>query len=503
MLTMRSGGDKCCYRLCVAATSSNHRLWSRDRDPIEYVYASVTFLIPAIVSLVSRMGSVDLSYHVRAGNMILHSGTIPITDSFTFTVAGAAWPNHQWGAQLLLALLHRAGSWATLAALRALLAGLSFALVYLACRASGVSSRTASLLTFGGYVLALPALALRPQLFAVPLVALTLWALASRSERPARLWIIPVVAVACANVHGSFVLLVVLVGFAWLDDVLRGQPGSRRLLIVGALTAAGTLVNPFGVSVWTYAYQLSRNSVVRHNVTEWAPVNITKGIGPYLAVSALAVLAAFIWRRRFVSLAPVLQLLFFFTLAMVTQRAVLWWAIVAPVTVAALWGRSVGAQAPATIGRFKQEPVAPAIVVIGALVAIVIGMLPWWTGSSFERRLELAPSGITRAIQADLAPGSRLLAYQAWGSWLEYAVPADPVFVDTRIDIIPLHIWKDYGKVAFGRPGWRDVLEHWHVDAIVADKKTWTSLPELRNDPAWRVAFEDKEGVLFVRASLR
>ena len=35
-------------------------------------------------------------------------------------------------------------------------------------------------------------------------------------------------------------------------------------------------------------------------------------------------------------------------------------------------------------------------------------------------------------------------------------------------------------EVAFARPGWPDVLERWHVDAIVADTKTWTSVAELR-----------------------
>ena len=484
----------------MAAEHHHHRFARADRDPIEFVYASVTFLVPAITSLVSRMGSVDLTYHVRAGNMILHSGSIPTTDSFTFTVAGAAWPNHQWGAQVILALFHRAGSWATLAALRSALNGLSFAVLYLACRASGVRCRTASLLTIGGFVLALPALALRPQLFAVPLIALTLWALAGRHDKPNRLWAIPPIAIACASLHGSFVLVVVLVGFAWLDDVTRRLPGSRRVLLVGLLAAAGTLVNPFGVSIWTYAYQLSRNSVVRNNVTEWAPVTITKGIGPYLLVSALAVVAAFVWRRRYVSAIPVLQVASFFILAMVTQRATLWWAIVAPVTVAALWGRGTRAQARATVKPAKQEPIAPAVVVIGSLVTILVVMLPWWTGSSFQRRLDLAPAGLTAAIQTDLAPGSRLLAYQPWGSWFEYAIPADPVFVDTRIDIIPLNIWKDYAKVTNARPGWRDVLERWHVDAIVADTKTWTSVAELRKDPAWRVAYEDKDGVLFVRA---
>ena len=57
-----------------------------------------TFLIPAIVSLLSKMGSIDLAYHLRAGEDVLH-GNIPRVDTYTFTIPGTPWLDQQWLAQ--------------------------------------------------------------------------------------------------------------------------------------------------------------------------------------------------------------------------------------------------------------------------------------------------------------------------------------------------------------------------------------------------------------------
>src|SRR5207253_5954889 len=51
-----------------------------------------------------------------------------------------------------------------------------------------------------------PTLAMRPQLVALPLFAVAMWALASRETAPRRLYLIPVLAAICANVHGSFTI---------------------------------------------------------------------------------------------------------------------------------------------------------------------------------------------------------------------------------------------------------------------------------------------------------
>jgi hypothetical protein len=73
------------------------------------------------------------------------------------------------------------------------------------------------------------------------------------------------------------------------------------------------------------------------------------------------------------------------------------------------------------------------------------------------------------------------------------------VFADSRIEIYPERIWKDYSQLAFAGAGWREVLERWEPDAIIADA-SWDLIPYLRDDPTWRVAHEDDDGILFVRA---
>jgi hypothetical protein len=74
-----------------------------------------------------------------------------------------------------------------------------------------------------------------------------------------------------------------------------------------------------------------------------------------------------------------------------------------------------------------------------------------------------------------------------------------PVFVDSRIELFPEDVWEDYTEVAFAGAGWEEALGRWKPDAIVADAG-WDLLPRLRGAPGWRVAYEDEDGTLLVRA---
>jgi hypothetical protein len=76
-----------------------------------------------------------------------------------------------------------------------------------------------------------------------------------------------------ANVHGSFVLAPLLLGYAWLEDRQAGVP-SRSAFAVLVVAVAATLVNPFGPGVWAYAAGLTTNADVTARVSEWQPVSL-------------------------------------------------------------------------------------------------------------------------------------------------------------------------------------------------------------------------------------
>ncbi len=458
-------------------------------------WASLTFLVPVIVSMLSRMGATDLAYHLRAGEEVL-SGHIPRVDAYTFTVTGTPWLDQQWLAQGLLAFLYRIGSWPMLAGAQATLVGFTFFVVYLATRKGGAKARTAALLTLAGFLVASPAAGMRPQLTALPLFAALLWVTAGREQSPQRLWLAPVFAAVCANLHGSFTLFPLIVGLAWLDDRRVASPHARRTLLIACVTTGATLINPFGLNAWVYAYHLSSNSVIRETISEWAPLTLGTVPGWFAIGSALAVVVYLVRRPRPTPWTALLTLGLFFLLAMSAQRAIVWWGMVTPVVL----GTLLRPERPAEPTRADQpSPRLPAYVIIGSLVAAVAILAPWWRGSSYSEFLGAAPPGLTEAARQELAPGTRTLVDQPWGSWFEFAVPDVPVFVDSRIEIVPKEIWHDYGQVGFSGAEWKDVLDRWDVEAIVA-ADDWDLLPILKEDPDWRLVYEDDDGALFVRA---
>jgi hypothetical protein len=237
--------------------------------------------------------------------------------------------------------------------------------------------------------------------------------------------------------------------------------------------------------------------VIRNTISEWAPTSLSSLPGWLTVGSALAVAWILIVRRKPVPWTALVTLAGTFLLAMSAQRAIVWWGLVAPVVLAGILSGDPTEEDRATRTP-KPESRGPARMVVATLVLAVILLLPWFRGSSVQIFLTAAPPGLTGAVQR-LPAGSRLMVHQPWGSWFEFAVPNDFVFVDSRIEIIPEDVWKDYGQVGFAGADWREVLDSQQVDAIVAEKD-WPLLDDLENDPAWRSIYEDADGELFVRA---
>ena len=371
-----------------------------------------TFLgvaLPVLAALLVPMPSVDLTYQLRAGAEILSTRGIPTTDTWTYTVQGVAWLDQQWGAQAILAAVFQVGGWTGLAILRAVLVGLAFWFARATLRAAGCARRPATVLTLLSFIIASPALALRPQLFALVLFAATMWILAKRREHPRRLWLIPLIALVWANLHGSFPLVVVLVALGWLDELVRARAanaeaakprraparnipapvvrrspkairegaldpaaparaampprvlGSTGLALLGAVSAVVTLVTPLGIDTWRYVVSLAGNPSVAGRVSEWRPPWPLEPAGFLFYASVVAVLAV-VWLRlradkrriRSESIVPLATLLVFGVLGAVTGRGLGWWALAAPVAAANLaHDGALGAALPRALEPFR------------------------------------------------------------------------------------------------------------------------------------------------------
>jgi len=474
------------------------------------LWAFLAVGLPVLGALVANLQTVDLAYHLRAGGIVLDTLAIPRSDTFTFTAAGSAWQDQQWGAEAILAAVYRLGGWTGLVILRAALVGALFGLVFDLC-GRGHTTRTAALLTLAAFGLAIVTLALRPQLFGMVLFAATLWLVVARREHPRTLWLVVPIAAVWANMHGSFFLAPLLLGLAALEDLAEHRPADARgTLAAGVAATAATIVNPFGPAVWQYAVGISTNAVITTRITEWQPTTVRspEGFAFFASAGLIAVLLVALARRgRAVPPTILLWLVPFAGLAAWAVRGLAWWPIVAAATIArATAGPSSATTTPARERSDTATMRRLNVAVVMILIVAGLALLPIWRSQDPGLRaptgvVGTAPPGITAALRGFVRPGDRLFNPQPWGSWFEFALPETPVFIDSRIELFPAAVWDDYDAITDGRADWQARLEHWDVTVIVAVDKLG-ALPLTRRlgaDPDWRQAYADEDGRIFVR----
>lgn len=435
------------------------------------LWTFLAVVLPTLAALLATLSSVDLAYQLRAGAEILDARAIPQVDTWTFTAAGLPWFDQQWGAPVLLALTYDVAGWTGLSVLRAALVALTFGSVFLVARQAGLADRSASWLTLGAFAIAAPALALRPQLFGMTLFALVLVALSQREAHPRAPWVIPLLVLVWANLHGSFFLGPLAVGLTWLTDAHRGVERPYRLLMVALLGVAAACVTPFGPAVWGYAVGLSTDPRVTGRITEWQRTSITDVAGLLFYASLLAVVVLVVRRRSAVHWPVLLWLAVFAVIGAYAVRGIAWWALAAVPVIASLAasGTQPGTERPGTRGMQRLNAVLAA-----ALLLVGIALLPVWrpvdprTGTPLGLVTD-APPGVTASLRDEARRGDRLFNPQPWGSWLEFALPDLPIAIDSRIELFPASVWAEYDAVRTGAPGWEAILDGWGVTLVALE----------------------------------
>ncbi len=466
------------------------------------LWAFLAVALPTLGALLASLQSVDLTYHLRAGAEILDSRAIPSVDTWTFSAPGVPWTDQQWGAQVILAAVYRAGGWTGLVLLRAALVAVTFGCLLEIGRRRGLGLRRAAWLTLAAFVVSVAALALRPQLFGMALFAVVLLLIADRRAHPRRLWLIPAVVLVWANLHGSFFLGPLALGLAWLEDLHDGLAQPHRPLMVAIAAAVAACVTPFGPAVWAYAVGLSVNPEVTRRISEWQPTSLRDVAGLLFFGSALAV-AAFVARRgRPTPWPTLLSLSVFFVIGAYAARGIAWWPLGA-----------VGAMAGVLNGGSGEDPgraeraVPPGISRLNAIVAaavVVAGvlLLPVWRPTdpglgAPQGVLATAPPGITRELRAVARLGDRLYNPQPWGSWFEFALPDLPVAIDSRIEFFPAAVWDTYEGVAAGVDGWQAEIDRWGVTIAVVQASD-AGLATRLSAAGWRTTYADLDGSILL-----
>jgi len=488
---------------------------TRDR-----LWTLLAVLLPVLGATIAPMSTVDLAFQVRVGDLMLASGSVLRADPLTFTAAGQPWLNQQWGTGVLLSLGYEIGGWAGLALLRALLVGLAVGLVFWTAR-RWLPVRPAAGMALAAFVVGIGALALRAQLFGIVCFVLVVALLADRRERPRLAFVVPLVVLAWANLHGSFFLGVGAAALAFFADLRAPTPVMRRSLVLVVLTAAASVVTPFGPGSWSYAVGLSTNGDVARLVSEWqrtSPLSFAGGLF-YLSVMVAAAILVGARRRngRWPSPSGLLWLGGLIVVGAWAERGIVWWAFGAPVVLApalarlAAHGDRMGSSTPTAPGPDAPAPARPEPAGLRRLnlgIGVALGLLvvllqPIWRPSATltgpDGLLVDAPVGLATAMRNAGSPSDRAVVPQRWASWFEWAAPGVPVMVDSRIEVVPPSAWADYLVITAGGPGTLETLARIRASIVVVDRRDQGALLRTldASDSGWHAVAEDQDGAVF------
>ncbi len=302
----------------------------------------------------------DTYCHLRAGDWMLSEGTILKVDPFSLTRLGSEWIYPGWLAQIAMSLSYRLMGFPGLNLLTALTVTATFGFVWMTMR-EGPLLR-AFVLLFAATASAVYWSA-RPHIFTFLFTAVTLWALSRfRRKRSRIIWVIPVLTAVWANMHGGFVLPILLIGLEILatsidlllprlriaiaqrgsgaeseggergsaagpeggeaslgatsereadgatevrdaNDEIRAEaarPGKLKVLIgVGLASVAAIALNPFGLDMLAYPFRTVSISVLQDFIQEWQSPNFHQiEVQPFLWLLLIVLFAMAISPKR-------------------------------------------------------------------------------------------------------------------------------------------------------------------------------------------------------------
>lgn len=446
----------------------------------------------------------DYWWHVRTGQYIAETGTVPRVDIFSYTAAGRPWVTHEWGSELLFYAVSHLIGYAGLVALFGTIEALTALAVYLMCRRHGLGEPAAAILMLLGFSMSLTNATVRPQVLTAFLLAVCALLLTRFRQGATRaLWPLPFIFVIWVNLHGGYVIGLALLGLTIVGELIAivlSRPAApiTPLVAITATSALATLINPHGFQAWIYPLTfLGSANPAMGLITEWQSPNFHDPLFLPFATSLLLTICLGLSSRTLEPMEIIWAIGFSFLGLEGVRNIPLYAVVVVPILGARLY-------AALPILRYSLAAWRRPLLLVAASIAITFVAISPLLSPVRRARLQLGaepntlgfPVGAVEYLRTHDLPGNLFNEYDWGGFIVNRLYPKRPVFIDSRPGMYGVAITREYLTVAKAAPGWRDVLDRNHVMLALVRRGSPIALA-LTNEPGWRVLYRGSMGVLF------
>ncbi len=471
-------------------------------------------LVATLVVICRRVGDPDFWWHMETGSWIINHGGFPSHELYSYTASGRVWADQEWGSEVLGDLIFRAGSF------------LAFSLAYTAVTWFGfwfiwrrIGMERVPALIAGACIAVAAAAGVevwgpRSQMISFALTCLTLyWIEGYLRDRNRHIYLLPLVMVVWANLHGGFVYGLAVVGLAavsetvlWLTSPPDGAHRRRSLRLWGVLIGCGIagLINPLTYHGYLAAIETQTSGIQQTFIAEWhSPSFHSLGeLGLELLLLLVVFAMAFRRPRLWDALLTVVGV---YAALSAVRNAPLAAAALTPMVAWSLGGAWERSRWRDRFAEWLHRRASDLLLLVSAAALIVgvasVGIAANTLSSQTASTNANFPVGAADWLASHPGVGTRMFNAYDWGGYLIYRFYGDPnrrVFVYGEATELGNQLLQQVSDVENSEPDWQHVLSENRVNYVVERTSSALSMA-LSVDPGWEQVYNDGFAVIFVK----
>ena len=481
----------------------------------------ICFMLVIFAAASGPVKDPDFYWHLKTGQYLIDTKSIPAVDMFSWTKFGSEWVTHEWLSEVMMYVVFTVLGYGGLIVFFAGIITTTFSLAYVRCKEVAGHPYVAGFAVLLGAAATMPTWGVRPQMFSMLFASIFVLVMGNyyRERRTRMIWWLIPLTVLWVNIHAGFAmglalifLTIVSIGVDAL--LLREQSLAhtwqriRPLLVLVVICGAAVCLNPAGPRMYSYPFETLRSHAMMQFIQEWRSPNFHEPMFQALALFFLVTLAAVALSPKRVRPGELLVLLVMALATLRSSRNVPFFALVAIPTVAEslwswvasqAWGRRFTIAEKREFGRdYTVKLVFNITVMLLMPLAVIVFAVGYRVTNQRLTEAETYPVTAVDFIAKERLPQPIFNEY-GWGGYLIWRLYPDyRVNMDGRADVYGDDLIEQFLAVHDGEPQWREYLnQHGVRSVLVKPDVPLASL--LRDDVAWQKVFEDKGSVVFVR----
>lgn len=216
---------------------------------MKYLRFATVFLLFVVIGALSwhSLGSInqDIGRHLKTGEIIWQTKSIPKINLFSFTQSDHSFVNHHWLSEVIFFLTYRSFGLRSLIILKVLIILASLGLVILSLK-NKISLWPLLVSGFIGAFIFTDRTDVRPEIFSYLCLAFFIFSIFKVKYEKNYFWLsfTPLVEVFWVNAHIYFILGPLLIFLFAIDQLIYDKNYLKKIIIILLAVSAATLINP-------------------------------------------------------------------------------------------------------------------------------------------------------------------------------------------------------------------------------------------------------------------